>query len=146
MLNLLPETNWNPQAAELRRFCGRTLAGTLSASLAVSVVIALQWPRAAALGHIRLGMLIVAGLALAGLFWPAAGRQLYRAVHGLSAWLTWLLSGFILALFYFLILSPYALCLRALGRDPLRLKPLKEKSMWQPYRSPENVRQYYRQY
>ncbi len=146
MVNLLPEIHWNPKAEELRRFCARTLAGTLSAGLLASVAITLQWPGAAVLGHFRLGMFLAAGLALAGLFWPAAGRQLYRTVHGLSVLLTWLLSGFILALFYYVILSPGALWLRALGRDPLRLKRSQERSMWLVHRSPENVRQYYRQY
>lgn len=146
MINPFLEVKWNPEMNELRRFCTRTLASSLSAGLAASAAIALEWTMAGALRHVRLGMFIVAAFAFVGLFWQAAARWLYRAVHGLSTLINYLVSGTILALFYFLIMSPYALCLRALKHDPLRLKPVAEKSMWQPHRQPEKVRQYYRQY
>jgi hypothetical protein len=145
-MNPFQEMEWNPGQSDLRRFSLRSCAGGLAAGLIVTLFEARHWIGAESWGHVRYGMFAIAGWALLGLILPAAARLLYRSVHGLSALVTFVSSAIILALFYFLILTPYALCLRLMGHDSLRLKPVGGKTMWQPHRPPENIRQYYRQY
>ena len=73
-----------------------------------------------------------------GLYWVsvgivlvAAGLTLPRVLRPLNAAWAWLVSPFVMGAIFFIVLTPIAVVLRALKRDPLRLafEPDK-KSYW----------------
>jgi uncharacterized membrane protein len=80
---------------------------------------------------------IVAVTALAR---PRLFRGYYRFTarfgFGLSRW-----AGYvILALFFFIVITPLGLVLRMLGKDPLRLRrPVKAESYWSPVRGKSSL-------
>jgi hypothetical protein len=146
MPNPFEGVEWNLPASELRRFSRRSFLGCLAAGALASLLMVLGAPGSAMLSRLRYPMLVLGAISLAGIFLPAAALLVHRAICGLSACLGWLVSSLTLAALYFLFLSPYALCVRLWGRDPLRLKRPTGKSQWLPHESAAGVRQYYRQY
>ncbi|MCB2263000.1 MAG: SxtJ family membrane protein [Candidatus Thiosymbion ectosymbiont of Robbea hypermnestra] len=66
-------------------------------------------------------------------------RPMYAAWMHLLFPIGWLLSHLVLALMYYLVITPTGLLMRALGRDPLqrRYEP-DAASYWVPHR-PENI-------
>ncbi len=95
----------------------------------------LRWRRvlpAAAWGLV-LGLL--AGLAAAAALRPRWFRAYYRLSAKLGFGLSRMAGRAALALFFFIILTPLGLVLRALGKDPLRLRrPDGAQSYWSEVR------------
>lgn len=59
---------------------------------------------------------------LMGLIKPRLLRPVHRGWMGISFLMGFFMSHLILALMYYLVFTPMALVMRALGKDPLRLK------------------------
>ena len=72
------------------------------------------------LGFIFLG--IGAVILLAGLVWPKSLALLYKAWMALALVLGFIMSHIILALVYYIVLTPIGLFMRILGKDPLTLR------------------------
>ncbi len=121
--------NYSEQPREWRK---STLLTALGVALLSSV---LHWRRHLPV-NVWLGLLLALGLvAVAALWWPRWFRGWYR----LSLWLGFHSSQFIgrcvLALFFIFIMTPLGLVLRALGKDPLQLRPPPSTdSYWQTAR------------
>ena|SRR2546429_9635208 len=101
------------------------------------------------LGHHLLGIIFVAiGLTIGplGLIKPAAIRWFFVIWMVLAFPIGWLVSQLMLALLFYLILTPVALLFRLRGRDLLARKKPISASFWLPKQSPEDVRSYFRQY
>ena len=101
-------------------------------------------------GHHRVGIAsIIAALifGILGLAKPAAVRWLFITSTTLAFPIGWLLSQIMLALMFYLVLTPIALIFRLTGRDVLQRKfdPTR-KSYWLPKQTPRDVRSYFRQY
>ena len=135
--------NRNPDRRQLRQFAG------------------LWWPLfCAVLGGIlwRWGQLtpayIVWGLGvflgLAGLAVPAIIRPVFVGLMYLTYPVGWVISHLVLLVAYFLVVTPIALVLRALGQDPLDkggpVRKTESDSHWIQHTPPSQVSRYFRQY
>ena len=98
---------------ELRRF-SFTLCGVLS------ILGGLVLWRKGETGLLFWGIGI--GVLLVGLLRPRLLGPIYRGWMGMSFLMGFFMTHLILALMYYLIFTPMALVMRAVGRDPLRLK------------------------
>ncbi len=78
---------------------------------------------------------------------PRALRYPFAAWMLLTFPIGWVLSHVLLAVTFFLVLTPIALVLRLLGHDPLHLKgPASENSNWEERKPPEDKSRYFRQW
>jgi hypothetical protein len=109
----LLEFNRNPSPREVRQFAVYWLSGFCLLMAAVALVRYGSWPVAAALG---LGA--VASIAL-GLLRPAWMRIVFLIWIGAAFPIGWLISHTLMAVIYFLVITPIGLLMRLLGRDPL---------------------------
>jgi len=86
-------------------------------------------------------------IGLAGLVRPALLRRIFIAWMVVAFPIGWIISQIILAVLYFLVLTPVAWILRLRGRDLLGRTPTPERvSYWEPKQSPLDPRSYFRQY
>ncbi len=82
-----------------------------------------------------------------GLVKPEAVRWIFVGWMLAAFPLGWLISQLMLAVLFYLVLTPAALLFRLRGRDLLGRKPAPDRStFWIPKRTPEDVRSYFRQY
>ena len=74
---------------------------------------------------------VLALVAAAACLRPRLFRGHYRFTHKLGFHASQYVGYFLLGLFFLVVLTPMGLVLRALGKDPLRLKrPAKDKTCW----------------
>jgi hypothetical protein len=82
-----------------------------------------------------------------GLVKPPSIRWLFVGLMTVAFPVGWLVSQLMLALMFYLVLTPIALVFRLTGRDVLQRKPAPGRStFWLPKRMPTDVRSYFRQY
>jgi hypothetical protein len=141
---------WNPTRSQLRIF-----AFTGTAVLGLLGVWA--WTRQAIFGvglsaataEILAGMLwgVAAALAVMAIAYPPLLRPLHVAVSIVTFPVGFVMSHVLLALVFYLVLTPVALVMRLLGRDTLsrRFEPEAE-SYWQPAETPTDPKRYFRQF
>jgi hypothetical protein len=94
-------------------------------------------------------LLALLGLAIGGggLVKPALVRWLYVGAMVLAFPIGWTVSLLVLAVLYYGILTPLALCFRLGGRDVLRLRrPPTATSYWNVRPAVTDLRGYYRQF
>ena len=77
-------------------------------------------------------------LVLLGLVWPRSLVLLNRVWMALASVLSFITTRIILAVVFFLVLTPIGLIKRAMGWDPLHRRAQQEPSYWRPY--PERQR------
>ena len=84
---------------------------------------------------------------LPGLLRPALLRWIFVVWMVVAFPIGWLISWLMLAVVYFLVLTPMALFFRLRGRDLLGRNPApEERSFWEPKQSPRELRSYFRQF
>ena len=71
-----------------------------------------------------------AALVVAGLLVPPAARTFHTAWMGFAAALGHVNSRVLLTLVYYLVVTPYGVVTRLVGRDPLRRRGAKGESYW----------------
>jgi hypothetical protein len=133
--------NRNPTRSQLRWFA--------------ALVFPLFWGWIAFLVYRRAGLprvaFAIAGVAVAislvGLVSPAFMRRVWIGMMvGLSP-IGWVMSHLILAVIYYLVVTPIGLALRAAGRDPLHRRfDRAAKSYWIDRGPKPEVERYFRQY
>ena len=138
-LPFFQHVNWAPDAKELRRFAvamliGFTVLGLLSAWRAggISIASLVLW---------SIGVF----LAIAA-FVPGLGRVAYLAVYLPTSIIGYVVSHVIVALMFFLVITPLAIILRLMGKDLLRQQPQKGMTQWTPVRGAKSEDSYYRQF
>jgi len=133
------EINRNPSAKDLRWF------GVLLAVFA-GLVGTLSWWRDATTAATVIWSV---GLAMAALYyaWPAARRPIFLGWMYLAYPIGWVMSHVILAVIFFLVITPIGLLMRALGRDPMnrRFDP-STTSYWEPRDKTTGTDRYFRQF
>ena len=138
-LPFFQHVNWHPDAGELRRFAAAMLIG-------FSVLGLLPAWRA---GGISTASLILWGigvfLAVAS-FVPGLGRLAYLAVYLPTSIIGYFVSHVIVAVMFFLVITPLAIILRLMGKDLLQQRRQKEKTLWTPVTGVKNEDSYYRQF
>jgi hypothetical protein len=129
-----------PSAAELRWF-GLAVAISL-AIIGRLLTRALGWP-------VLQEVMLVAGIALCLVYYLAPRTRIpvyktWRLVQMPIAFVVW---HTVLAILYYLIVTPMALVMRLLGRDPLnrRLEPSRP-SYWETHVAPQEAERYFRMY
>jgi Family of unknown function (DUF5989) len=130
---------WHPEKGELRSFAIAMLVGfTVLGGLSV-------WRHhgvtRAAIGLWGIGF----GLALAASI-PGFGRFAYLAVYLPTSFIGHFISKIVLFFVFFLVFVPIGVLLRLLGKDLLRLRPVKPRAVWISMKSIEGSARYYRQF
>jgi len=101
-------------------------------------------------GHATSGLVLgVAALAVGilGLIQPSAVRPIYVGWMVLAFPIGWSVSNLILALIFFGLFAPIALCFRLAGRDVLaRTRRPDASTYWTPKPAPTSLRSYFRQF
>ena len=101
--------------------------GALGFALLSSV---LRWRRVLPQPAWLVILAILACIAVAACFWPRAFRGWYRLSGRLSHAMVEVIGCVALTLFFWIILTPVALIMRATGKDPLRTKRSNPASYW----------------
>ena len=133
------DLNLRPEARMLRQFALLWL-------LFFAGIGAFQW---LARGNAGMGLTLAAigGIAgLPGLIAPRSIRWLYVACMIVSFPIGWVVSQAMLAILFYVIITPMALLFRLRGRDLLLRRAAGQKSLWLPKSLPQDVRSYFRQY
>lgn len=135
----LVRINRHPSARDLRVFA--TLWLIFIGAFAVAAQAKAQTVPAIGFG------LVAASVALAGWPLPHSIRFIYLAAVYVTFPIGFVLSHVILALVYFLVLTPIGLLMRAFGRDPLqrRFEPDRD-SYWLKRDSTRSAESYFRQH
>jgi hypothetical protein len=135
------EINWNPKRKELRDFGIIALVASVILSLVLYFLkhLALPW----ILVIISVGFIIF----ISSLLSAKTTRIIYLGMILLTFPIGWVMSFLVLAIFYFLIITPVGLFFRLIGHDPLHrnFEP-SVKSYWQKRQSPEKVDRYFHQF
>lgn len=138
---LLPEINWHPDRKELRTFA--------IAAMIAAILVSLLLYRFRGVGHQWVAVISSIGAAvfLAGFLYPGAIRVIYLGLILVTLPVGLLISFFLLATFYFGILTPLAIVFRLIGRDPLNREFDPDiGSYWITHHQPDNVDRYFNQF
>ncbi len=134
------DIQFQPSKKVLRQFAAAWLVFLLAWA-------AYQW---LARGHHTAGWVlgalgvIVGGIGLAV---PLTVRWLYVGCMIVAFPVGWVVSQVVVALMYYVVLTPVAMFFRWRGRDLLNRAPSPERtSFWTPKSQPQDVRRYFRQY
>jgi hypothetical protein len=137
----LPEINWHPNRRELRTFAMIALIAALLASLLLYIFrgLGLQW--VAVISSVGAAILLTSFISLRATRVTYLGLILVTLPIGLAV------SFFLLAIFFFGILTPLAMVLRLIGRDPLNRKFDPDiGSYWITHRQPDDLDRYFNQF
>lgn len=138
-LPFFQHVKWQPDKRELRRFAVAMLVGFF-----VLGVLA-AW-RAKGIGN---GSIILWGigvsLAIAALI-PKLGRVAYLGVYLPTSILGYFVSHVVLALMFFLVITPLGILLRLTGKDLLQQRRPNQKAGWTPVQNVKTEDSYYRQF
>ena len=135
------EINWNPTRKDLCIFG----IGALVASMIISAVLYFfkgiepRW----------ISILIAVGFLIftSSIISIKVTRMIYLSLSLVTLPIGWVLSFIMLAVFYYLIVTPIGLVFRLTGRDPLNQKfDSKTKSYWKKHKSPDTLDRYFHQF
>ena len=130
----------NPPAERLRSF------GVLLA-IFVPLFGALVWWRT---GRLETATTIwVVGAVLTAIYWLVSPirRPIYVGWMYAAFPIGWLVSHLLMAAIYYVVITPIALILRMMGRDPLhRAFDRSAKTYWVPHERTDDIGRYFRQY
>jgi hypothetical protein len=145
MINPFKDTNWNPDLADRRKFAKSLMIGFPILATVMSIIARLHtgiWKP----GLIWLGII---GFAAGLIFWivPQIAKPFYLAWYFLACCMGIVMGNLIIASFFFLVFTPAALIMRALGRDRLdrRFDP-QAKSYWRDVEKVVDPQRYFQQY
>jgi len=135
------EINWNPKPKDLRIFGIIALVATVIISLLLHIIKDTGAPWIFII--IAVGSLIF----LCSLISTKTTRIIYLALALMTLPIGWIVSFILLAVFYFLIITPIGLCFRLAGRDPLHRKfDPTAKSYWHIRHPPDKIDRYFHQF
>jgi hypothetical protein len=87
------------------------------------------------------------GLGLVGLVLPPIIKPVYQGLMFVTFPIGWVMSHLVLALVYFLVMTPIGWLMRLLGRDPMQRQiDRMAATYWVPRQSITNVERYFRQF
>jgi len=92
-------------------------------------------------------ILAIAGgiVGVVGLVYPTLVRWIYTAWMAVAFPIGWVVSRAMLAILFYLVITPIALIFRLTGRDVLRLRRRREDSYWTPKPRAASADTYFRQ-
>jgi len=135
------EINWHPKRKELRNFGIIAMIASAIISLLLYLLkdLGIQW----------IFVITGAGFAvfLCSLISAGLTRIIYIVLILITLPIGWVMSFILLAIFYFLILTPLGLVFRMAGRDPLHRKfDSKVKSYWLRRQPADTIDRYFHQF
>jgi len=137
----LIEIKWRPKPKELRNFGKITLIASAAVSILLYVFkdIETKWSVAIATLGISVFLTSLSSIKLT--------RFIYLGLTLITFPIGWTISFILMALFYFLLITPLGLFFRLMGKDLLSRKfNPNAKSYWVAHKPPENIRQYFHQF
>lgn len=138
-LPFFQHVKWRPDRRELRRFAVAMLVGFSVLGLFAA------W-RAKGVGNGSI-ILWAIGVSLAiAAFVPKLNRVAYLGVYLPSSIMGYVVSNVILALMFFLVITPLGIILRLMGKDLLQQRRPNQKAMWTPVKAVKVEDSYYRQF
>jgi hypothetical protein len=118
MVNPFKDTNWNPDTSALRSFAKSLIIGFPVLALVFALV---SWFRAGAAPSWTPWLAAVgAGAGLLFGILPQIAKPFYLVWFFVACCMGIVVSNFLIAAFYYLVLTPIGLIMRALGRDPMK--------------------------
>ncbi|MDB6119139.1 MAG: hypothetical protein JWO08_2920 [Verrucomicrobiaceae bacterium] len=147
MINPFKEINWQPNAAELRKFAWSLIIGFPCIAI---VFLLVKWAKTQAMPELH-GFLLLggigAGVGLVCMAVPLIARPLYYVWYALAACIGIVMANLLFAVMFFGLFAPIGLFMRLIGRDPLKLKWKKSQaSHWQDAEPTPPAKQYFSQY
>lgn len=137
----LVEIDWHPKQKQLQNFGKIALLITAIISLLLYVLKGVSIPWALAIFAVGFTIFIISMIS------SRLTRMIYVVLMAVTFPIGLVVSFTLLAIFYFLILTPLGLVFRLVGRDPLRRKfDSTTDSYWLRIREPESPEQYFRQF
>jgi len=79
-------------------------------------------------------------------FIPGLGRVAYLAVYLPTSIIGYVVSNVILAVMFFLVITPLGIILKLIGKDLLQQRRQKTTSQWTPVKCEKTEDSYYRQF
>ena len=79
-------------------------------------------------------------------FIPGLGRVAYLAVYLPTSIIGYVVSNVILALMFFLVITPLGILLKLMGKDVLQQRKQKNSTQWTPIKGVKTEDSYYRQF
>ena len=136
----LIQLNWDPSPRELRQFtviwfpaCFAVIGGLVYYHSGSLTAAAILW----AVGLV---------LSVAGLIWPTLMRLIFVSWMTLAYPIGWAVGHLMLAIIFYLVLTPIGLIMRLLGRDPAeRQFNRSAPTYWVAHNPGGNVERYFRQ-
>ena len=138
-LPFFQHVNWRPDAAELRRFAIAMLIG-------FTVLGLLSLWRAGGIGTASIVLWSVGVVLASAAFVPGLGKVAYLAVYLPTSIIGYVVSNVILALMFFLIITPLGIILKLMGKDLLQQRRQKDTTQWTPVKGVKTEDSYYRQF
>ena len=145
MINPFEDINWQPDLGERRKFARSLILGFPAIATIMEVIGRLTS------GHWKAGPLwlgaIGCGIGLALWLVPQISKPFYLLWYFAACCMGFVMSNLIVGAFFFLAVTPLALIMRAIGRDPLqrRFAP-SAKSYWRDVEKVVDPERYFRQF
>jgi hypothetical protein len=136
----LIEVNWQPSRRDLRVFA----LGAVAFCAAAAWFIARRGQAGSAAVAILGAGAVAGGI---GLVWPAILRPVYRLWMVAAYPIGWTVSHLVMAVLFFLVITPIGLMIRACGRDPMQRRfDRSARTYWKPRADDRDTRRYFRQF
>jgi hypothetical protein len=132
--------NRNPPAETLRQFTWIVLP------VFVTLFGGLLWWRSGSLASAAVVWGIGALAALAAMASREVARQLFVGLQVVTYPIGLVVSTVVLAFLFYAVFTPFALVMRLMGRDALRLRQRDASSHWVPYKQKDDPADAFRQY
>ena len=137
----LIEINWHPDRKQLRGFGFAALIATTAISLLLYFIKGLPIYWAAAI--FVFGFIIF----LSSRLYLRLTKVFYLALTAVTSPIGFVISFLLMAVFYYLLITPLSLIFRLIGRDPLNRKfDPDASSYWQTHYQPDSLDRYFHQF
>jgi len=135
------EINWHPNTKELRNFGIAALIATAVISLLLYLFkgLSIQW----SITIFAFGLIIF----ISSIISIKLTRCFYLGLIILTFPIGYVISFLLMAVFYFLLITPFGIVFRLIGRDSLNREfDSKAKSYWVKRKPPESLNRYFQQF
>lgn len=145
MINPFTDVNWNPSLAERRNFARTLVIGFVILGTLVHVLpkLGLFAPQPILFQVFVWGSILGAVLFVL----PQIAKPFYLAWFFLACCIGIVVSNLLFAAFYYLLITPIGLAMRAFGRDPLQKRfDRRRASYWRDAEKVVDPQRYFRQF
>jgi hypothetical protein len=145
MINPFQDTNWNPDLAARRSFAKSLIIGF--PALAVLFTIS-AWLKTHTFPDWT-PWLAMLGAGAGVVFWlvPQIAKPFYLVWYFAACCIGIVVSNLLIAAFFYLVITPFALAMRALGRDPMKRSwDRSATTYWHEAEKSVDPKRYFRQF